>query len=223
MFCLQLSVRDVHTWGLLNGRRPLSSCYLELVIRGSMAQLPGLFSTFQIYSAFAICCQFYGLIVIYAYSSRLHVYLVSRKSAHRFVLVSFFLCVVLLASRNVSLFHDFRSCAPGISPVDLGRVVLNYARYSVCDGVPGSAWLVAPFFPLYFFFQFRFKAFTWGICALPSWQSISNYFAFRHCLTSVKTQEIPSDLITPGVTRRGACQLGRSASVSLIGLRHLFG
>ena len=90
MFCLQLSVRDVHTWGLLNGRRPLSSCYLELVIRGSMCQPPGLFSTFQIYSAFTICYQFYGLIVIYAGSSRL--YLVSRKSAHRFVLVVFFLC-----------------------------------------------------------------------------------------------------------------------------------
>ena len=46
---------------------------------------------------------------------------------------------------------------------------LNYARYSVCDGVPGSAWLVAPLSPLYFFFQFRFKAIVWGICALPSW------------------------------------------------------
>ena len=52
----------------------------------------------------------------------IYIYLVSRKSAHRFVLVGFFLCVVLLASRNVS-FHDFRSCAPAISPVDLGRVV----------------------------------------------------------------------------------------------------
>ena len=39
-----------------------------------------------------------------------------------------------------------------------GTVVLNYARYSVCDGVPGSAWLVAPLFLLYFFFQFRFNA-----------------------------------------------------------------
>ena len=123
LFCLQISVRGVHTGGLLNGRRPLSSCYLELVIRGSMVQLPGLFSTFQIYSAFAICCQFYGLVVIYAGSSRLHVYLVSRKSVHRFVVVGFFLCVVLLASSNVSLFHDFRSCAPAISPVDLGRVL----------------------------------------------------------------------------------------------------
>ena len=54
----------------------------------------------------------------------------------------------------MSLFHDFRSCAPAISPVDLGRVVLNYARYSVCDGVPGSAWLVAPLFLLYFFSSF---------------------------------------------------------------------
>ena len=90
----------------------LSSCYLELVIRGSMALLPGLFSTFQIYSAFAICNQFYGLTVIYAGSSRL--YLVSRKSAHHFVLVGFFLCVVLFASRNVLLFHDFQSSAPAI-------------------------------------------------------------------------------------------------------------
>ena len=95
-------------------------------------------------------------------------YLVSRKSAHRFVLVGFFLCVVLLASSNVSLFPDFRSCTAAISLVDLGRVVLNYARYSVCDGVPGSAWLVAPLLLFYFFFQFRFNAITWGICALPS-------------------------------------------------------
>ena len=101
LFCSQISVRDVHTWGLLHGRRPLSSCYLELVICGSMAQLPWLFSTFQIYSAFAICYQFYGLIVIYAGSSRL--YLVSRKSAHHFVFVGFFLCLVLFASRNVLL------------------------------------------------------------------------------------------------------------------------
>ena len=95
-------------------------------------------------------------------------YLVSRKSAHRFVLVGFFLCVVLLASSNVSLFPDFRSCTPAISPVDLGWVVLNYARYSVCDGVPGSAWLVASLFLFYFFFQFQFNAITWGVCALPS-------------------------------------------------------
>ena len=92
----------------------------------------------------------------------------SRKSAHRFVLVGFFLCVVLLASSNVSLFPDFRSCTPAISPVDLGRVVLNYARNSVCDGVPGSTWLVAPLFLFYFFFQFRFNAIMWGICALLS-------------------------------------------------------
>ena len=39
----------------------------------------------------------------------------------------------------------------------------------------------------------------------------------------VKTHEIPSDLIIPGVTGRGARQLGRSAPVSLIGLRYLFG
>ena len=70
----------------------------------------------------------------------------SRKSAHHFVLVVSFLCVVLFASRNGLLFHDFRSSAPAISPVDL--------RYSVCDGVPGSAWLVAPPFPNYFFFFF---------------------------------------------------------------------
>ena len=49
-----------------------------------------------------------------------------------------------------------------------GAGLLNYTRYSVCDGVPGSAWLVAPLFLLYFFFQFRFNAITWGICALPS-------------------------------------------------------
>ena len=29
-----------------------------------------------------------------------------------------------------------------------GAGLLNYTRYSVCDGVPWSAWLVAPLFPL---------------------------------------------------------------------------
>ena len=48
----------------------------------------------------------------------------SRKSAHHFVLVGFFLCVVLFASKNVLLFHDFRSSAPAISLGDLGRVFL---------------------------------------------------------------------------------------------------
>ena len=46
---------------------------------------------------------------------RLHenyLYLVSCKVAHHFVLVGFFLCVVLFASRNVLLFHDFMSSAP---------------------------------------------------------------------------------------------------------------
>ena len=41
--------------------------------------------------------------------------------------------------------------------------------------------------------------------------------------TSVKTHEITSDLIIPVVTGRGALQLGRSAPVSLIGLRYFFG
>ena len=50
-----------------------------------------------------------------------------------------------------------------------GTGLLNYTQYSLCDGAPGSAWLVAPLFPLISFFQFRFKAITWGICALPSW------------------------------------------------------
>ena len=45
----------------------------------------------------------------------------------------------------------------------------------------------------------------------------------RHCLTSVKTQEISSDLIIPSVTGRGARQLGRSAPVSLIDLGYFFG
>ena len=34
-----------------------------------------------------------------------------------------------------------------------GAGLLNYTRYSVCDGVPGSAWLVAPLFPLLFLFS----------------------------------------------------------------------
>ena len=39
----------------------------------------------------------------------------------------------------------------------------------------------------------------------------------------VKTHEIPSDLIIPGVTGRGALQLGRSALASLIGRGYFFG
>ena len=81
-------------------------------------------------------------------------------------------------------------------------------------------WL--PFFLFYFFFQFRFNTITWGICALPSLRSISNYFAFRHCLTSVKTQEIPSDLIIPseleGEPASWAGPLPSPSSVSPISL-----
>ena len=81
-------------------------------------------------------------------------YLVSRKSAHRFVLVGFFLCVVLLASSNVSLFPDFRSCTPAISPVDLGRVVLNYARtLSVTGFLDRPGWWL-PFFSFISFSSF---------------------------------------------------------------------
>ena len=77
---------------------------------------------FYVPDLFGVCHLLLVLwaIVIYAGSSRL--YLVSRKSAEYLVLVVFFLCVVLFASRNVLLFHDFRSSDPAISPVDLVRV-----------------------------------------------------------------------------------------------------
>ena len=75
----------------------------------------------------------------------------SHKSAHHFVLVGFFLCVVLFASRNVLLFHDFRSSAPAISLGDLGRVFLIIPDILSVTGflvglVGGSP------FPPYFFF-----------------------------------------------------------------------
>ena len=93
----------------------------------------------------------------------------SRKSAHHFVLVGFFLCVVLFASRNVLLFHDFRSSAPAISPVDLERVFLIIPdTLSVMGFLDRPGWCGSPF-PLISFFQFRFKVITWGIRGLPSW------------------------------------------------------
>ena len=78
----------------------------------------------------------------------------SRKSAHHFVLVGFFLCVVLFASRNVLLFHD---CAPAISPVDLGRVFLIIPNTLSVTGLldrPGW-WL--PFSLLFLFSSFGLK------------------------------------------------------------------
>ena len=54
------------------------------------------------------------------------------------------------ASGNVLLFC-FQSYAPANSPVDLGLVILNSTRYSVCNGIPGSAWLVAPFISFFLF------------------------------------------------------------------------
>ena len=50
-----------------------------------------------------------------------------------------------------------------------------------------------------------------------------NLFPIISLLGTFKKHEIPSDLIIPGVTGRGARQLGRSAPVSFIGLRYLFG
>ena len=81
----------------------------------------------------------------------------------------FFLCVVLFASRNVLLFHGFRSSAPAISPVDLGWVFsIVPDTLSVTGSLDRPGWWL-PFSPFISFFQFRFRAITWGICALPSW------------------------------------------------------
>ena len=81
----------------------------------------------------------------------------SRKSAHHFVLVGFFLCVVLFASRNVLLFHDFRSSAPAISPVDLGRVFLIILdTLSVTGFLDRPGWWF-PFSPLFLFTSFGLK------------------------------------------------------------------
>ena len=76
----------------------------------------------------------------------------SRKSAHHFVLIGFSrVFFFFFASGNVLLFY-FRSSAPAISPVDLEGSSKLYPIYPVCDGVPESAWLVSPLFPLIFFF-----------------------------------------------------------------------
>ena len=52
-------------------------------------------------------------------------------------------CVVI---SSLSVFCS--CCQSGRS----GAGLLNCTRYSVCDGLPGSAWLVAPLSPLYLFF-----------------------------------------------------------------------
>ena len=81
----------------------------------------------------------------------------SHKSAHHFVLVGFFLCAVLFASKNVLLFHDFRSSAPAISPVDLGRVFLIIPdTLSVTGFLDRPGWWL-PFFPLFLFSSFGLK------------------------------------------------------------------
>ena len=69
----------------------------------------------------------------------------------------FFLCVVLFASRNVLLFHDFRSSTPAISPVELGRVFLIIPdTLSVTGFLDRPGWWL-PFSPLFLFFQFCLK------------------------------------------------------------------
>ena len=81
----------------------------------------------------------------------------SRKSAHHFVLVGFFLCVVLFASKNVLLFHDFRSSAPAISLGDLGRVFLIIPdTLSVTGFLDRPGWWL-PFSPFISFSSFGLK------------------------------------------------------------------
>ena len=81
----------------------------------------------------------------------------SHKSAHHFVLVAFFLCVVLFASRNVLLFHDFRFSVPAISLGDLGRVFLIIPdTLSVTGFLDRPGWWL-PFSPLFLFSSFGLK------------------------------------------------------------------
>ena len=69
----------------------------------------------------------------------------------------FFLCVVLFASRNVLLFHDFRSSTPAISPVELGRVFLIIPdTLSVTGFLDRPGWWL-PFSPLFLFSSFGLK------------------------------------------------------------------
>ena len=81
----------------------------------------------------------------------------SRKSAHHFVLVVFFLCVVLFASRNVLLFHDLRSSTLVISPVDLARVFLIIPDTLSMTGFLDRLGWWLPFSPLFLFSSFGLK------------------------------------------------------------------
>ena len=145
---------------------PLSSSYLKIG-HSRFYDLPA-WAVYYVPDLFGVCqlFSFYGLVAIYASSSRLYC-LLSRISAHHFFCF-FFSCVVLFASRNVLLFHDFRLLLLLSVRAIWGESSKLY--HILCDGVPGSVWLVAPLFLLIIsFFQFLFKAITWGVCALPSW------------------------------------------------------
>ena len=172
---------DVHTWGLLKGRRPLS-CILFFGISHPRFYGLAAWAIFYVPDLFGVC---HLLLVLWAYS-----YLCRFISTiPRVTLIGpslcfdcfFLVCCFIRFGKCVviSWLSVFCSCCKYDRS---GTGLLNYTRYSLCDWVPGSAWLVAPLFPLISFFQFQFKAITWGICALPSWWSISTYFACRHCL-----------------------------------------
>ena len=180
MFCLQIiSAR----WALLGALKRKTAAFI-LLFGISHPRFYGLaaWAVFYVPDLFGVC---HLLLVLWAYSYLCRfISTIPRVTQIGpslcfgwFFLVCCFIrfekCVV------VPWLSVFRSCyQSGRS----GKGLLNYTRYSLCDGVPGSAWLVAPLFPLISFFQFRFKAITWCICALPSWWSISTYFAFRNCL-----------------------------------------
>ena len=121
------------------------------------------------------------------------------------------------------LFHDFRSSTPAISPVELGRVFLIIPdTLSVTGFLDRPGWWL-PFPPLFLFSSFGLNL-SHGVyvrCLRGNLFSIISLLGTVQ--SSVKTHEILSDLIIPGVSGRGALQLGRSSPVSLIGLGYFFG
>ena len=122
LFCLQMSVRDLHTCRRLLKRETAAFILLFGISHPRFYGLAA-WAVFYVPDLFGVC---HLLLVLWAYSYLCRfISTIPECHANRpialFWLV-FFLCVVLLASRNVLLFHDFRSSAPVISLVDLGRV-----------------------------------------------------------------------------------------------------
>ena len=126
---------------------PLSSSYLKIG-HSRFYDLPA-WAVYYVPDLFGVCqlFSFYGLVTIYASSSRLYC-LLSRISAHHFFSVVFFSCFVLFASRNVLLFHDFRLLLLHQSERS-GASLLNYTIYSVTGFLDPFGWWL-PFSSLLF-------------------------------------------------------------------------